>query len=605
MHNSAISQSGLNRANRYLPYLFVLVLFFVGLHQSVVAQDKYSVQQNRLAAPILLFYEDGVLVKQSPAFVEQLEPELKSGSSQKALTEIISELVYAHYVSEGYFSARVDSLKTGLYSDTLAIWTSPGCRYMFGTVELKGVEALDEVNPKFLKVFENIEEPFGEKHLELKLREMVSQLESEGYLLSNARLDSVDPRAETCQVDLVIQIKTGSRYSFSGVRVSGLQRYDPEFVVMATGIRNQMWLTPDVFSRGRRNLLNTGFFREVSQGELLVGQEGGLVWYHVEEQPSNHFDLMLGYAPGPAGTHRIAGRADLGIRNVFWNGSLLEIYFEATDPGATKMNTGFERQWVRGYPLGFGLRFDMVQQDSLYQNREWTARGSWDLNERNRMLVSVSRHITVAGTHLSETVYAGNAITHLISTGYQYSVLDHPRRPKTGHAFDVHLSYGFKRFENLPHELLFHASMQRQQRLVSRFHMFRNPWRRHVVALRAEVMLLESGLYAEPDLFRLGGASSVRGYREDRFRAGRAVWYDAEHRYLLDTEAHAFLFVASGHLHTPSIPGRYEAQNQWLFSAGLGFRYEIPLGLMQFTYAVSREDPLYNGKVHIQITADF
>lgn len=605
MHSSATSRSDQKRVILSMLCVQLLLLYSMSLSQTIQAQGVRSEHDARLAAPELLLHENGTPVSTPPEVAEQLEQMPLSGPWQQALTEKMTEILYTHYASGGHFSARIDSLSFRAHGDTLVVWSSPGCRYTFGNIVLKGIEELAENRTNLLHIFNDNTERFNVKLLEQKLLAMVTLLEREGYLLAHARLQAVEPRAETCEVDLVVQIEAGNRYSASGVHVSGLQRYDPEFVATATGIRNHMWLTPETFSRGRRNLLNTGFFREVSQGELLVTEQGGQAWYHVEEQPSNHFDFMLGYAPGQAGTHRIAGRADLGIRNVFWHGSLLEIYFEATDPGATKMNTGFGRQWIRGYPLGLGIRFDMIQQDSLYQNREWSARGSWDLNERNRVLVSVSRHITVAGTHPSEAVSAGNAVTHLIGTGYEFSTLDHPRRPRSGQLFGVQISYGFKRFENLSDEHVFQASMQRQQRLVSRLHVYRNPWRRHVVALRAEGLLLESGLYAESDLFRLGGAASVRGYREDRFRAGRAVWYDAEHRYLLDQDAHAFLFVASGHLHTPSIPGRYQAQNQWLFSAGFGFRYEISLGLMQFTYAVSREDPVYNGKVHIQLTAGF
>lgn len=603
MHSTAINEAVHKPA--FGRSLCMFLLLFWCISQSTQALETSVGEDAGMDAPVLLLYEKGSQVNRAALVARQLEQILQPGYAQQVLEQRIQDLLFAHYASGGYFSARIDSLAYSTQRDTLTIWANPGCRYTFGEVVLKGMQELQEDARHQLNFFNNSEVPFDEQLLEAKLLDTVSLLEQNGYLLANARLLKMQPRAEVCEVDLVIQIQAGSRFEASGVHISGLERYDPEFVATATGIRNHMWLTPQTFTRGRRNLLNTGLFREVSQGELLVGEQGGLAWYHVEEQPSNHVDLMLGYAPGVAGRHRIAGRADLGIRNVLWSGSLLELFFEATEPGATKMNTGFQRQWIRGYPLGIGMHFDMVHQDTLYQNRQWSLRTSWDLNDRNRLIVSASRHITVGGLNESQTPTAGNAVLNMAGTGYEYSTLDHPRRPRTGHVFGIHISYGFKQFENLPAELLTYSSTQRQQRMASHLRVFRNPWQRHVVALRAEALVLEADMYAEPDLFRLGGAASMRGYREDRFRAARAVWYDAEHRYLLDQDAHAFVFVASGHLNTPSIPGRYEAQNQWLFSAGFGFRYEIPLGLMQFTYAVSREDPVYNGKVHIQITSGF
>ena len=55
------------------------------------------------------------------------------------------------------------------------------------------------------------------------------------------------------------------------------------------------------------------------------------------------------------------------------------------------------------------------------------------------------------------------------------------------------------------------------------------------------------------DLFRLGGASTLRGYREGQFLGSRIVWTNLEYRFLVAPRSFFYGFVDVGYIAQPDI----------------------------------------------------
>ena len=107
--------------------------------------------------------------------------------------------------------------------------------------------------------------------------------------------------------------------------------------------------------------------------------------------------------------------------------------------------------------------------------------------------------------------------------------------------------------------------------------------------------------FDEGDLFRFGGATSLRGYDEARFVGAIVARVLVEYRYALDRLSYAFLFADLGYLDRPDLPG-VPALRDWLPGYGLGLQYGTPLGLVTVTYALNPDLTLGQGKVHVGLS---
>lgn len=558
----------------------------------------------------LHYYHDGRSLE-PPAFLrDSLAIFLSSGRAEAQKN--IRRSLARHYAASGYFAAGIDSVLLPDYgtfqegdSGAISVYSSPGCRFRLGTVDYDIRDNEQELLQDFISFYgEN--DPYDQHELRNELRRIVRYLEQKGYPLARLEITAFRPVKEACEVEMDVGIWPGDVLRVQGVITSGLRQFNADYVETATGIRENERITPDLFRRGRRNLENTGFFSDVSRGDIVIRDEKTLVHYDVNERRANHFDLLFGYVPRQVDGYNIVGRGEMRIRNVGWSGSSLNLTFERLDNMVTRLESGIDRQWILGMPLGAGLDFRFVQQDTSYQIREFQLKGSYNRTPDRTYSIHLGQQNTSANDNPALAVSVLDGITRAAGFGFRFDNTDSRFSPQRGMIFDLYVESGYRRITDSRAGELRSRGTMLQQRVRTTFQTFYSPIARQIIALQLNGAIVESPEYTETDVMPLGGSRSVRGYREEQFRVARAAWADLEYRYLLDPISHAFVFGAVGGYERPGMLGRDEGKTAaWIYSGGFGFRYQTPVGLMQFTYAVSAEDPLHNGKVHFSLTAGF
>ena len=91
--------------------------------------------------------------------------------------------------------------------------------------------------------------------------------------------------------------------------------------------------------------------------------------------------------------------------------------------------------------------------------------------------------------------------------------------------------------------------------------------------------------------FRFGGATSLRGYREDAFVSEWMSIQQFELRYELGQNTRLYTFMDAAISDNTGIP----------FAIGLGINQPTSLGMFSIDYAVSRDEKPSRGKIHFRI----
>ncbi|MDD5088867.1 MAG: BamA/TamA family outer membrane protein, partial [bacterium] len=109
-----------------------------------------------------------------------------------------------------------------------------------------------------------------------------------------------------------------------------------------------------------------------------------------------------------------------------------------------------------------------------------------------------------------------------------------------------------------------------------------------------------------PDLYRLGGARSLRGYREEQFLGSRIGWASIEIRYWLGSASRFFVFGDAGGVYRAIRTEAAQSESTRIrTSAGLGIRIGTDIGIWGFDYGIGQEDRLLNGKLHVSLLSTF
>ena len=123
--------------------------------------------------------------------------------------------------------------------------------------------------------------------------------------------------------------------------------------------------------------------------------------------------------------------------------------------------------------------------------------------------------------------------------------------------------------------------------------------RRSVIAGRARALWVgQKGDVPQTAGIWVGGAQSLRGYREEMFWGTNAGWVNVEWRWLLGPQARLFAFVDAGRIEGAG-------SRSWPVSYGVGLLANGRMGAVGIDYGLPRGESLGQGMVHVRMVSAF
>ncbi len=496
----------------------------------------------------------------------------------------------------GYLQARVDSLAR----DT--VFATAGEAATLASLDLIGADPLD---PRALRDgWATVEgAPFRPCAFARDLQAAASVLARAGY--ADAQLTpEVQVREEGRAVAVVVRVDRGAPSRVVGVELVGGRGAARTFASRITGVRPDTPAGDIDPGRVRQALDATGLYTAVGEPVLARTAAGDLVLQvPVDEAPPGTFDVVLGFLPPAAGVPaQVVGSGRVDLRNVFGGGRLVHLEL-VRNPGLVSTFEAEGRDpFVLGTPVGLGLGFEGTSRDSTYARQRLGVDVTYPLAPGLRLVGAFSSESIRPGTYGAQPVdgvpRVRRADAFYVGAGVAYAVLDAPRNSRRGLALSVMLEQG------RPRRALADATETGvQRRLRADVRAYVPTLRRQALVVGLDAWLVRSGdtraaVLDEAELFRIGGARSLRGYDEDAFLGRTVGRLLAEYRLQLDAETYAFAFGDLGYVDRPALPD-LAALRRTLPGYGAGVQLLTGLGLASISYALNPDLPLSRGKVHI------
>lgn len=437
--------------------------------------------------------------------------------------------------------------------------------------------------------------------LKQEIETLLQEVGFEGYPFAKAEISSLSPDDEKCTLQVDLTINKGEKASISEIYFSGNEINSQDYLTKISRFESGEIITPGYLRFLRKNLNSSELFNSVSEGHILLKNGEPVIIFEVQERSMNVFNGLLGYVPDATGKGQIVGDVTLSLWNVFTQGSGFNFEYQRLRPETSELNLGVSQDWIGNLPVGLSAGFQIYQNDTTYQSREIELNGYYRISGNFKLMGGISYEATVSGVD-NLNVIEPDGRKRTANLGFQFSNYDNYEVPTSGNRLAV--TYGIAN-KNLEEDST-GSFIQNSLRIDAA--QFISIGKASVIALSAEAFLLESDKVTTNDLIRFGGANSFRGYAEQQFRAGRLIWGDIEYRFMLDRSSYLFAFGAAGGFHRPKLltePDNNFRNTDYLYSTGFGLSYLTQIGRLKFTYAISPEESIGNGKVHFGITTQF
>lgn len=543
----------------------------------------------------------------------------------RILLDSAATLALAYLQDRGYWRATLDSAQTQAPRAAAlggTLFATRGEPVRVGAIYARGA-------PDSLALRDALAQRPGDVLDATRLRDDLGTLardyEQRGLPLAAFRYEIGAPRfdaeSETWRASVTVFSEPGPRLRLLRVEASGEGRTRGGYLARASGLRVGRTLAgydPDAI---QRRLTQTGYFRRVGAPELYVTPDSGaVVRIPVTEEAPGTFDLVLGLLPQATGGVQIVGNGRMELRNAFGAGRALRLRLDRLPGQVSRAEVAASDPFVAGTAFGASLSFQGAQQDSLYNQQKYRVGASYALGETVSIGVTASREVTrpgPSGLRLTRLEAISGARAQRIPTatsqfaGIELTLrrLDRPSNPRRGVSLELRAERGTKdrsqrQITQISGALPDTTSVRQrlaQERIDASARVFLPTLRRQLAAFGLDAGVLVSDAYDASDLYRFGGASSLRGYDEDRFLGRLVARALAEYRVQIDRESYAYAFVDVGYVDDPGGDER-PSRRAFYPGYGVGIQFAAPVGLLVVTYALNPEESATAGRVHVGLS---
>jgi len=449
--------------------------------------------------------------------------------------------------------------------------------------------------------------PFEPKRLARNIESLLASYDDSGYPFAQVWIDSLGLDASTRSVGVSLLVVEGDPRAVSSVVVEGLEKTRPELAVRIAGVEAGTPYRAQVLEDVYLRMMASGVFTDVAFPTVRLSGDGGVdaVIVVTEPQRSHTFAAALGYASSEGTSDRVlSGLAALELNNV--GGTLKDFSASWSNDGAGRSQTrvAYRDRLFFGRLLAVGIQLAQVGQDTVYTAQSAGLDAERSVGRVAGILTSVS--LGAAG---DRNVYSiGDLVrsTRLRVRAGASGVAGSERRAafaKVG----VAATFADK---SVSYREGFHGASDIAQWIYEgRLEMLVPAFASLYYSLDGLVQSLESdeATIPLPEQFYVGGARTVRGYREDQFH-GRRIAYGRNELRLGRTPREGFYgFVDAGYVLQPTTApdGTPGQSGTGLFGYGFGVRSASPLGRIDLSFAVSGPISLESTKVHVLLEQNF
>jgi len=537
---------------------------------------------------------------------------MKLGSpySQDIVRTSISELL-RRYHDEGFFSASVDSISTRASNDSseidIVLHIHEGEQTDLGEIQITGNHVLSA--EEILSKFETKKgRPLHQLDLENDIDALLKRYDQIGHPFAKVEVESLSTYETSGQKNLRVKLNLleGATTTIEEVKIEGNKDTRDYVVLRELRLRPGEVYNSEKVQAIRQRLERLNLFSSVSDPELYMTSKGGGLLIKVQEGNSNTFDGILGYIPkgGADQSGYFTGFVNVNLGNLFGTGRRLGVRWQSENQGTQEVELHYREPWVLGSPVNIGIGFLQREQDSTYIRRMIDLRGDVLLSENFTIALLFGQDNIIPSPSLANP-FVSRSQTATVGGEIRYDSRDDPYSPRSGIYYRSDYQVGRKIVSGTTS-----ASNSDQDFFVKKFgvdmEFYLQPFSRQVIATALHAKDLRSDRIEDGDLYRFGGANTLRGYRENQFLGSSIAWSNLEYRFLMGLRSFLFGFLDTGYYFRPTDEQLGVLSSQaFKVGYGVGFRVETSLGLLGVSYALGQGDTFSTGKIHFAIINQF
>ena len=453
-----------------------------------------------------------------------------------------------HLKNLGYFTNSIDSVKNK-DKEYVAFFN-------LGNKIDNAIIRTSKESEIYLEKFNTTENTFSipiEK-LQTTLLKISTNLDSEGKSFSKVKLKNVTIKNKTLFADLVIN--PSKKRTINKVIIKGYDNFPKSYLknyynIKSTDIFNQEKILE--ISDASKNL---DFVKEIKSPEILFTKDSTLLYMYLKKHKNNSFDGIIGFASKENGELLFNGNLEIQLNNILNTGEKFGLFWNSIGEEKQELKINTTIPYIFNSRFSPELTFSIYKQDSTFLNSKFDSRIGYHINSKIKLALTYNSE---KSENLKENL-SNNIETYsnyFLGVQLKYSVPKNDFFLSNKFKLDINPSFGNRKTTyKTTDQIKLEASISYLWDLNLRSSIF----------IKNKTGYLNSDSYINNELFRIGGANSIRGFNEQSIFTNKYTFVNLEYRYLTSEKSYLYTITDLGRIDLNS-------KNENLIGLGFGYLF--------------------------------
>ena len=401
--------------------------------------------------------------------------------------------------------------------------------------------------------------------------QLLEQIDRKGNSFSE--ITYVNPLLKNDTLLLEMKISNSSSRKIDKVITRGYEDFPKKFITKYFLIDKNT-----VFSKQKLNQVSAlsnklDFIKEKKAPEVLFKKDSTHLYLFLDKIGISSFDGLVNFSSKENGKGLLLnGNLDLKLNNTFNTGEKFEIIWNKVSDEKTDFKINSYVPYILNSKFSTSLEFYLHRQDSTFINTNFKLKTDYLINQKSHASILYSSKKSNYLLNISNNDLASYS-NYFIGLGYELKKSSTSNLYKYKNGLNLNLTIGKRKTDRESiNQLKFHFSAFANVQINNRGYL----------NIKNESGLLTSKNYLLNELFRIGGANSIRGYNEQSIFTNGYSYSNIEFRYSLDT---------SSYLYSITDLGGYKENTtnkiKKLLGIGAGYQFRIGNNLVNLGYVIS------------------
>lgn len=477
-------------------------------------------------------------------FLQQLNF-IKTHKDSVSLTYEVKKIA-THLKDIGYFSNNIDSIHFTNKKTVAYFSLNRKINHAKITFPKKNINLKDLLKTK------NNTYNIPVSELQPLLKKITNKKELQGHSFSKVQLQNINLKADTLFADLYIY--ESKKRKINNIVIKGYKDFPKSFIKNYYKINKETIFNQKKLKEISTTTKQLPFIKEIKPPEVLFTKDSTSVYIYIKKEKNNSFEGIVNFTSNEKGSLLLNGHLDLKLNNILNTGEDFEVFWNSINKQSQEFKISTKLPYILNTSFSPSISFSLYKQDSTFLNTKLDTKLYYAINSKIRLATTYSSENS---ENLLENL-ENNIVSYrnyFLGFEFEYSL------PKVDNSFEkkflirINPSFGKRTISN---------SSSKQYKIEATISYIWDLNLKNSIYLRNNTGHLNSDNIINNELFRLGGANSIRGFNEQSILAKEYSYFNIEYRYLTSEKSYLYSITDIG-----------TVDNNSFIGLGLGYLFNI------------------------------